>query len=190
MTVKRIAAMRVVVRCALALIMLSISGIATAHAAAASNRYTDAAHGFSFVYPASWTFSSSPSDKVLRSLGISSTEVGFSHDLRAVFGVSIRPVPSTMDQMRSAAIALFHAGTKAVGAITFGKAKDRTGWPVITAQAHVSANGVFAGTYTFSFVSTGQRTIYIRSIAQTMPAMASALDMTELRAIEQSLRYS
>jgi hypothetical protein len=189
-TVKRIAATRVVVRCALALIVLGISGIATAHAAPASNRYTDAAHGFSFVYPASWTFGSSPSDKVLRSLGISATTVGFSHDLRAVFGVSVRPIPSTMDQMKSAALALFHDGTKAVGTITFGTARDRAGWPVITAQAHVSANSMDAGSYAFSFVSTGQRTIYVRAITMTKPAMATALDMAELRAIEQSVRYS
>ena len=190
MTVKRIAAMRVVARCALALSVLSISGLATAHAAAPSNRYTDTAHGFSFVYPASWAAGSSSGDKVTRSLAISSTEIAYSPDSRAVFGVSIRPIPSTLNQMKSAAKALLHDGTKSVGAITFGKARDRSGWPVVTAQAQVWANGVDAGTYSFTFVSTARRTIYIRAATMTKPTMASAVDMTELRAILQSLRYS
>jgi hypothetical protein len=188
--VKRIAALRLVVRCALALSILSIAGIAPARVAAAGNRYTDTVHGFSFVYSSSWTESSIPTDKVMRSLGITVTAAAFSHDLRAEFGVSVRPAPSTMDQMKAAARELFHDGTTAVGAMTFGTATDRAGRPMITAQAHVSSNGVYAGSYTFSGVSLGQRTIYIRTITMTQPDKASARDMTELRAIEQSVHYS
>ena len=52
------------------------------------------------------------------------------------------------------------------------------------------SNGVYTGSYIFSGVRLGQRTIYIRTIAMTQPDKASAQDMTELRAIEQSVHYS